>query len=747
MNHAKLNYCFMPTHLRFFLIVPLLIFFTGSLAQSEVDSITRLIGKEKDLARKNALYLERAIYYSNKDNAKAFSDINKALDYYSSTNNRKGSIDAWNSKAKLLISLKKIESALYFDSLAYTNAEPIRYEKGLFLSYFNQSTIHKSQGKLADAELDLARLMELIPKLKNELKPEIVMDTYNRMGAVKSGLGKYDEAIDFLNKSLELARTQKKTDTEIYILINFANTYNRIGSYQKAIEYHLKAIRLAEMKNDTRSLLKIYNNIAITYKKLNEYEKALDYYNKAFQLAESHKIYKTMGLSSMNMGVLYVQLKNYKKAEELFKNAINYLQFTQDARDLGLANHNYGNFLLENHRDDLAEEYLKKGLEYRIQTDSKPEIAKSLASLGKLKLNQNQLKEAEKYLLETEDLLNGDDQSIDVLFDLYVYLKELYLKQNDYRKAFEYQQKEIELRQIRFNESEKVNALKIQTEYELDKKDQILKSEQENQRRRQVYIFSIGGFFFLLLILFLVVLLQRRRQIRERHSAELVQLEQQHRLSLADSLAKAEQEERKKIANKLHDETVGILSIAKLNVDQLDESVFVAGSDAGEKLKATKKLLGEATESIRNISHTLMPVALEKYGLKPALQDLVNAVNASGKIKVEEVMEGLDDTKSWNPQLNLTIYRMVHEVFNNIIKHAQATHVFLQVIELDDSITIYIEDNGKGLKQDKLSQDGIGLNLLRQNIEYLNGRVEINGKENKGTFVLAELPIAYQNLS
>src|SRR5690606_17818836 len=294
--------------------------------------------------------------------------------------------------------------------------------------------------------------------------------------------------------------------------------------------------------------------------------------------------------------------------------------------------------------------------------------------------------------------------------------------------------------------SEKVNALKLQTEYELEKKDQILNLEKEKHRRKQQYIFSTAVFVVLLLSFGLFILVQRRKQSRKIHEAELVQIQQQHRLNLADSLARAEQEERRKIAGKLHDETNGILSIAKLNIDQLEENVFVAGSDADKKLRTAKKLLGEAGESIRSISHSLMPVALDKYGLKAGINELVNGINSAGKIKIEEITEGLDNTKSWSPQLKLTIYKMVQEVFSNIIKHSQATHVLLQIVELDDAVTIYIEDNGRGINRQSDS-NGIGMKMLKQNIEYLNGKVEINDKENIGTSVLAELPIIKSEFS
>ena len=141
-----------------------------------------------------------------------------------------------------------------------------------------------------------------------------------------------------------------------------------------------------------------------------------------------------------------------------------------------------------------------------------------------------------------------------------------------------------------------------------------------------------------------------------------------------------------------------------------------------------------------------MPVALEKQGLKAAIQDLVKAVNTSQKIKIEEILEGMDDTANWSESFCLTVYRIVQEAINNIIKHAQATHVLLQIVELEASVTIYIEDNGKGMDE-QLVAEGIGLKLLKSNVEYLNGTIEISGQKNKGTFILAELPIEKNNIN
>src|SRR5690606_29147363 len=190
---------------------------------------------------------------------------------------------------------------------------------------------------------------------------------------------------------------------------------------------------------------------------------------------------------------------------------------------------------------------------------------------------------------------------------LFLYLKRLYVAKGDFKKAFEYQEKELNVKQKMFAESEKVNSLKLQTAYELEKRDLEIQAETNRQQTSKLYIFSGGSFIVLVLIFILVVLLQRRKRIRELHKTELVRLQQEHRLLLADSLTEAGQEERRKIANKLHDETGGILSIAKLNLEQLEDKLFGEDNDTEEKLKATKKLLIDASESIRNISHSLMP--------------------------------------------------------------------------------------------------------------------------------------------
>lgn len=295
--------------------------------------------------------------------------------------------------------------------------------------------------------------------------------------------------------------------------------------------------------------------------------------------------------------------------------------------------------------------------------------------------------------------------------------------------------------EVRYRLQEKEHALEVSRH---DATRQAL--ELDKQRQRNVILSLAALVAVMVLGGALGAFAYRRRQQSKQHRAEKATLAQQHRIETAKALKDAQEQERKGIAHKLHDEVGALLSIAKLHVSQLDESIFVADSDAEKKLKTTEKLLDEVSDTIRQLSHTLMPVVLEKYGLKRGVEDLLQSVATAKKIKVEQVIEGLDDTTAWDPDFCLSVYRIVQEIINNILKHSQATHALVQIVELPDAVTLYVEDNGKGLTAPR-NEDGLGLKLLQSNIAYLDGKIEINGKENMGTFILIELPIAAPNPS
>ncbi len=269
-----------------------------------------------------------------------------------------------------------------------------------------------------------------------------------------------------------------------------------------------------------------------------------------------------------------------------------------------------------------------------------------------------------------------------------------------------------------------------------DKEQQIVLLNEENAqkqrdiRRDRIYFFIFLGLGVLIAFLLAGYIRNRVRQMRK-----------QHRIDVMQGAIDAEESERHKIADQLHDEVGSMLSLATLNVSSTLEKGRT-DIQAEEKLEKAQEILVNVSTTIRELSHRLTPVVIEKYGLRRAVEDMVYAVNLTGKLKVSTVVVGFDDATRYPPAFLKDCYRLVQELLNNILKHAAATEAMFELVEHPGFLSILADDNGVGMPDELLrSGGGKGLNTIRSKIAYLNGRIEISRKMEGGTLVVIELPV------
>ncbi len=198
-----------------------------------------------------------------------------------------------------------------------------------------------------------------------------------------------------------------------------------------------------------------------------------------------------------------------------------------------------------------------------------------------------------------------------------------------------------------------------------------------------------------------------------------------------------QEKERKRIAFELHDGLGQILTGLKFNI----ESIQVTDNPKLEKqLTIIKDLVVKTIQESRRISSNLMPINLEQYGLNGALKKLVET-----SIKIDETAVFITIHQPIPRQeevKELNIYRIVQEVLNNALKHAQASQVDINIKIIGYKIHIYIQDNGKGLYENKISSYGLGLASIKQRIEEMQGQFFITNPEIKGTLVHCIIPIS-----
>jgi two-component system, NarL family, sensor kinase len=209
---------------------------------------------------------------------------------------------------------------------------------------------------------------------------------------------------------------------------------------------------------------------------------------------------------------------------------------------------------------------------------------------------------------------------------------------------------------------------------------------------------------------------------------------------LFNAIVTTQDQERKRIAQDIHDSLGSVLSAAKLKLSSLEESKKILPPDQLEKYQTSLDLLDEASTELRNISHNIMPATLSKLGLEAALQNLIDKIAAHSKMQIHFSAHGFEGRLE--EKTEMSIYRIILELINNIVKHAAAEKVSIQLIRYPAYINLMVEDNGRGFDHNKALEEkkGIGLGNILSRVEYMNGSVEIDSSPGEGTTVIIEIP-------
>lgn len=204
------------------------------------------------------------------------------------------------------------------------------------------------------------------------------------------------------------------------------------------------------------------------------------------------------------------------------------------------------------------------------------------------------------------------------------------------------------------------------------------------------------------------------------------------------SMTEARETERDRIAKDLHDGVGGLLSGVKISLANIQSRLSLKADDQLVFARSLDMLDGSVQE-LRRVAHAMKPPSLQVFGLKAALRDYVEAVNSMKTIRAAFQVVG-EEHKLESDQ-ELIIYRIIQELVNNILKHAQATECLVQLAYLPDQFSITVEDNGKGFDATKES-NGMGRGNIRQRVEFLKGNLDLNSSQEKGTSVQINIPFA-----
>jgi signal transduction histidine kinase len=178
-----------------------------------------------------------------------------------------------------------------------------------------------------------------------------------------------------------------------------------------------------------------------------------------------------------------------------------------------------------------------------------------------------------------------------------------------------------------------------------------------------------------------------------------------------------------------------MLSLSKLHLSEVMDISSKFTLEQDQLFSRSMQLIDEACQEIRNISHNLMPGSLIRLGLLAAIKDLIRKINTSKKIHIT-LDSNFEETR-FDENVEISIYRVIQEIFNNILKHACASEVLISLRRSGEkNLELSIADNGIGFDTSEIANSsGIGWKNIYSRLTMINGSMEINSVKSNGTSI------------
>lgn len=572
---------------------------------------------------------------------------------------------------------------------------------------------------------------------------------------------------------------------------------------QHEYSWHDKRVKLDEIYNKIKSERSLnqypayYRRLGILFKEAG----ILDSAQYAFSSAEKYNLrtndffsagsnVNSIGVIQYELGDLQTALKYFLKAHELYKKA--YYTLPKEDRDysfLGQAESggNISEIYSKIDSFQLAIQYAKLSIEARYKCPDKSKIGRDFYALGLVYELQRNTDSAIKYYTtaieraETANDISNITQTLNGFgrtyfnikeYDLAIlyfnkaldtaykyqnrpllaetcgYLANAHQEKGDTLKAYKYLKLESVLKDDLLDDN-KVNAIiDAERKYDSEIKTRTI-TEQANQIKigRLWLVIVVIVSISIVVIAFLLIRGYRNRQrIAQKELDEqrrrVDDLMQKQEVENVNAMLKGQDEERKRIAQELHDRIGSILSTVKLHFTNVETGIALLKEQQNKSYTEAVGLLDEAVDEVRRISHDLYEGSLAKFGFKTALLQLIAAIEKANVVHVTFIDNGVE--RDAYKEFEQDLYRITQELLSNSLKYAQAKEITIQLNQKQSVVEYMYEDDGIGFNPQKIQTSiGIGYKNIAARVAKMGGTWHLDAQPNHGMTLIIELPIDY----
>lgn len=703
-----------------------------------------LKNEEQPKVRGLAHFYTAEAYFLENQNESAHLEFHRALDQFKQIEFKEGIGICLNKIGGITFYQNQLDSAEWYYSKAIEAAEGWGMDEILYDALQKKAIFYSSIQEHGKSMLCLKRALQIATKLDQKTKK---ISTYKLLFTNYYSIGKTDSAIVYFERMLELRQEEAKPEDLISDLATMGQLYNETGSPNKAQELLIQALREAELLKDTFYLMSLSTEIGKVYATQKFWDKAIYYSQNGMELARDMGVTLVEAQNLKNLGFVLSKQGDIPGAIQKYEAALVLFEQLNHALNVADVQLELGNLLGPKDNYDQARELITKALSYLEGTGAEGRLLHANLVLGELEIRQGNPASAISILegcLEKSKKMNNDNDRR-ASFRL---LAQAEAAIGNYKTAYSYFQKFSLLNDtILTREAARVTE-ELALLYETEKKTKEIIEEKakvdaakadvrRTEDQRNLLILGLIGALIATSLLF--YLNTKNKQLNQQRIAILKKEQETHRLR---AVLEGEEKERQRVAKELHDGLGAQLATIKMRINALENEVpFIKEEDS---YQIAEVLIDEACRSVREISHNMMPHILEEHGLEHALHELCESVRLTHKIEVDFIPYGLD--LDFDNTLQLTVYRIIQELLRNIIKHANAKEVIVQLTAEDNTLNLIVEDDGDGFNLQKIqAKKGIGLDNIFSRVGYLGGTVNIESSEGEGSTFFIDMPIALKD--
>lgn len=541
-------------------------------------------------------------------------------------------------------------------------------------------------------------------------------------------------------------------------------------------------LEIASAENNDSALAELHTKLSTVLYLQGEHEKSLQEAIEAIEHFEQLNLPQRVGGVYCALGY-QMKRRDMQKANTYMRLGISILENQNDLTSLEAGYNNYGVLKEMENQLDSAKHFYQ--LAYGIAIERKDSIALpfSLNHLAGVELLKENYEEAKRLfdVAYTIRKLRNDEYGI---LENLIFYADLFQAQSATDSAVHYYQMAVALsydvgfpymRQYCFEQLAKtheaygntiaaLNAQKayaslkdsllekqrteqlaeMETRFETEKKEKenlLLKQESQEQQlvvsKQRAWIFGLGGLAIAIVFLALFILQRNKRMEEAKRDAAIIE-ERERGLK---AIIEATEDERKRIAKDLHDGIVQSLTGLSLRMQKQSGTEKAKSAGLDEEINATRSILDESIAEVRGISHQMMPRVLNELGLIPAIGDMLSKSLGQTAIEYEFEHHNINELR-FAENVEISLYRICQELINNIIKHAEAKAVSVQLLKTKTHLVLVVEDNGKGFEWgDPSTKNGIGLMNINSRAQAVHGEVNYEPSPKQGTVATIRVPI------